>query len=69
MTLLWCRDKLNTWERELERGEAPQIVSGAKLPVACKVTCYLPWEGRWTDTMKGNVLPHFTRSVVVKIER
>ena len=69
MTLLWCRDKHNTWERELARGEAPQIVSGAKLPFACKFTCYLPWEGRWTDTMKGNVLPDFTRSVVVKIEK
>jgi hypothetical protein len=68
-TLMWCRDKLNTWESELVRGEAPQTVSGEKLPFACKFKCYLPWENRWTDVTRGNVLPDFTRSIVVKVDK
>lgn len=67
-TLLWCRDKLNTWESELVRGEAPTDVSGEKLPFGGEFKCYLPWEDRWTDVVKGDVLPDFTRSIVVKIE-
>ena len=68
-TLMWCRDKMNTWESELVRGEAPKTVSGEKLPIACRFTCYLPWEDRWTDAAKGNILPDFTRSVVVKASK
>ena len=68
-TLLWCRDKLNTWESELVRGEAPTVVSGEKLPLGGEFKCYLPWEDRWTDVVKGSVLPDFTRSIVVKIKR
>ncbi len=68
-TLMWCRDKLNTWESELVRGEAPKAVSGEKLPFACKFECYLPWENRWTVATRGNVLPDFTRSIVVKVDK
>ena len=68
-TLLWCRDKANTWESELVRGEPPAIVSGEKIPFGGPFTCYLPWEDRWTDAIKGSVLPDFTRSIVVKIEK
>ena len=68
-TLMWCRDKLNTWESELVRGEAPKAVSGEKLPFACKFECYLPWENRWTEATRGSVLPDFSRSIVVKVDK
>ena len=68
-TLMWCRDKLNTWESELVRGESPKAVSGEKLPFACKFECYLPWENRWTEATRGSVLPDFSRSIVVKVDR
>lgn len=68
-TLLWCRDKLNTWESELVRGEAPKVVSGEKLPFGGEFTCYLPWENRWTEVVNGDTLPDFTRSIVVKIHK
>jgi len=67
-TLVWCRDKLNTWERELVRGEAPKTLSGERLPFGGEFSCYLPWDDRWTDAMKGNALPDFARSIVVKMK-
>jgi len=68
MTLLWCRDKENTWESELVRGAPPVPVSGEKMPFKGTFRCYLPWENRWTDSESGDVLPDFTRSIVVKVE-
>ena len=67
-TLLWCRDKQNTRESELVRGESPKTVSGEKLPFGGEFTCYLPWENRWTEVVNGDTLPDFTRSIVVKIK-
>ena len=66
-TLLWCRDKANTWEGELVRGVPPETVSGEKIPFKGSFRCYLPWENRWLYSKKGNVLPDFTRSIVVRI--
>ena len=65
-SLLWCRDKANTWESELVRSEPPAKISGAKIPFKGGFTCYLPWENRWTDVAEGGVLPEFTRSIVVR---
>jgi hypothetical protein len=31
LSVLWCRDKLNTWDLELERGQAPERLDGLKL--------------------------------------
>ena len=66
-TLLWCRDKANTWESELVRGVPPEVVSGEKIPFDGGFKCYLPWESRWTDVKEGRILPDFTRSIVVRI--
>lgn len=67
-TLLWCRDKSNTWESELVRGEAPTVVSkDPKFPFHAPFRCYLPWENRWIDVKKGGTLPDFTRSIVVRL--
>ena len=67
-TLLWCRDKSNTWESELVRGEAPATVSGEKIPFAKGLKCYLPWENRWVEVEKGGMLPDFKRSIVARFE-
>ena len=66
-TLLWCRDKANTWENELVRGEVPNTVAGEKIPFREGFKCYLPWENRWVVAEKGGILPDFTRSIVVCI--
>ena len=65
-TLLWCRDKANTWENELVRGVAPEVISGEKIPFNGPFDCYIPWENRWMNVEKGNVLPDFARSIVVR---
>ena len=67
-TLVWCRDKSNTWESELVRGEAPATVSGEKIPFAKGLKCYLPWENRWAEVEKGGMLPDFKRSIVARFE-
>ncbi|MBR1921205.1 MAG: hypothetical protein IJ829_04265 [Kiritimatiellae bacterium] len=67
VTLLWCRDKANTWESELVRGETPDAVSGEKIPFEGSLRCYLPWENRWVVAERGGILPDFTRSMVVSI--
>ena len=67
-TLVWCRDKSNTWESELVRGEAPATVSGEKIPFAKGLKCYLPWENRWVEVEKGGMLPDFKRSIVARFE-
>ena len=66
-TLLWCRDKANTWESELVRGEPPVLISGEKIPFKGPSKCYFPWENRWANIDNGNILPDFTRSIVVCI--
>ena len=65
-TLFWCRDKANTWESELVRGEPPAKISGEKIPYVGSLKCYLPWENRWVEA-DGGVLPDFSRSIVVRM--
>lgn len=74
-TLVWARDKENTWETELREGRAPRPVREAvlDLPVAGAPAArvYDPWAGQWTEgrVSAGKVvLPEFTRSVVVRLE-
>ena len=66
-TLLFCRDKANTWESELVRGEPPAKISGEGVPFGGKRRCYLPWENRWADAPDAKPLPDFKRSIVVRI--
>ena len=66
-TLLWCRDKSNTWENELVLGKCPNVIAGEKIPFRDGFMCYFPWENRWESVGKGGILPGFTRSIVVRI--
>ncbi|MBL7188604.1 MAG: family 16 glycosylhydrolase [Phycisphaerae bacterium] len=76
--LAWCRDKQNTWETELAQSEPPAMVADAVISVTdagrdfdgVAVGLYDPWSNRWTrGRVEGNriTLPHFTRSLVVKM--
>jgi len=70
-TLLWCRDKENTWRSELEQGKAPETLRGVVLKVegARSVRVLDPWTGKWTTVKvrQGRVtLPDFSRSVVLR---
>ena len=77
-SLVWCRDKENTWQAELQEGRAPEELKGLELsldkvlPAAgAKVRVYDPWANRWTDAAAdGGVvrLPAFSRSVVVRCD-
>lgn len=67
-TVVWLRDKLNTWETEIEAGLPPAKVVGEKLLRAFRrdrLEWYLPWEDRKTvsDTIE---VPPFVRSAVVR---
>lgn len=77
-TLLWCRDRENTWQTELAEDRAPQVIHGETvgMPVAwpaaktLKVRFYDPWTNTW-QTGEGGVplkLPDFRRSLVIYIE-
>ncbi|MGN0851761.1 MAG: hypothetical protein ACI4Q3_00100 [Kiritimatiellia bacterium] len=68
-TILWCRDKANTWEAEFERGEAPATIRGESLPFGNRTfACYLPFEDR-SVTVDAPVLPPFARAIVVRFRR
>jgi hypothetical protein len=77
-SLVWCRDKENTWEAELAQGRAPEelkdleLALGATVPLdGAKVRSYDPWANRWSDAAVagGTVrLPAFSRSIVVRVE-
>jgi len=77
-TLLWCRDKANTWMSELRDGKPPEQIRGAAInlaplgepPLGGQVTAYDPWEDRTTAlAFKGAAiqLPPFRRSIVVRL--
>ena len=73
-TLLWCRDKQNSWKHELLEGNAPELLHGERIPVdGCgECICYLPWEDREesVSVREGcGELPDFSRSIVVKCRR
>ena len=72
-TLVWCRDKRNTWKTELEEEKAPETLTGLAINLDTKnkrVRFYDPWENRWMDgiAVGGKItLPNFRRSLVVEI--
>ena len=78
-TLLWCRDKENTWRTELADGIEPHKLSGvtidlAKLALAAttQVRVFDPWDNRWTEAkLDGGLvrLPPFRRSIVIRIRQ
>lgn len=75
--LLWLRDKMNTWESELEKGIAPQLLHGLSLDTFVlgitsawkKIDIYDPWKDLWTNVRKDSsiALPDFKRSIVVRL--
>jgi hypothetical protein len=76
--LIWIRDKINTWETELEQGIHPRILYRQSIDVAQlglvrsigKIKAYDPWKNTWTDieTAKSVVeLPEFSRSIVLRM--
>ena len=68
-TVLWCRDKANTWESEYRRGIAPRTLEGVVLPFSSQkgFSVYLPWEDRSVALPAGRCkLPPFQRSCVVR---
>ena len=79
-TLLWCRDKNNSWQNEFNRGISPDVISGSELDIAeisggkvpVSVEYYNPWEqvSAWTDLVLDGMtvsIPDFSRSIVLKI--
>ena len=80
--IAWCRDKASNWKTELAEGTAPAPLRGLRLDLnlnppsagqsdwRCRV--YDPWTDHWSSAeLKDGrvVLPEFTRSIVVRMER
>ncbi len=71
-TLVWCRDRLNDWRSELDRGQPPEALEGIRIPAPGyegPVRFYDPWNGQWSDgrAASGSVtLPRFSRSIVLR---
>ena len=68
-TVLWCRDKANTWEAEYGNGIPPETLRDVKLPFSSHegFSVYLPWEDRTVSLPAGRcVLPPFQRSCTVR---
>jgi hypothetical protein len=77
-TLVWCRDKRNTWGTELDGGQAPELLSGERLDVRAfgpatvrNASFYNPWtdaEGPLERVGSQLVLPDFERSLVLRLD-
>jgi hypothetical protein len=74
-TLIWCRDRENTWQTELEAGQPPvPMISSLDISMCTsasaklKVRAYDPWLAQWTELDVTNTtcnLPEFKRSLVL----
>jgi hypothetical protein len=78
--LIWCRDKQNTWQTELEQERAPESLVGTRVDLGALGTdvgfaggqCYNPWQDRTLPVQfdgRTLVLPEFARSLVVRFRR
>ena len=78
-TLLWCRDRQNTWRTELAEGKEPEPLRAMRVDLTTtgvslkdrKIKIYDPWSDAWNSaTAEGPsiVLPGFMRSLVIRIE-
>jgi hypothetical protein len=73
-SLLWCRDRANTWQSELQEERGPATlrdltIRGVK--PAHRARLYDPWTGRWRDLEPPKPLlriPELRRSAVVRLE-
>jgi hypothetical protein len=77
-TLLWCRDRENTWQTELANDKEPELIHEARIDVGPakvalkdrRVKLYDPWKNVWNEAVPQSStidLPDFKRSVVVRI--
>jgi len=77
-TLIWCRDRENTWQTELAENKPAATVHAATLELSPQwqmkttkaVRFYDPWRNTW-ETGKAESplhLPDFRRSLVIRIE-
>lgn len=64
-TLFWVRDPRNDWRAELERGEQPGLLTGAKIPISGRARFYDPWSSEWSEGEAGK-LPAFRRSLCIR---
>ncbi len=78
--LAWCRDRASHWKTELADGIAPRPLRGLRLDLGLPAASSEDWVGvvydPWTDrTSRAErkdhaiLLPDFTRSIVVRLER
>jgi len=76
--LIWCRDKENTWQTELQQGHAPEELTHLAVTLrdvvpleGRTVRSYDPWRDVWSkaDVENGMIrLPAFCRSIVLRGE-
>lgn len=76
-SLIWARDKYNTWQTELDQKQSPELLNGISLEIdsitthpVSQVKYYLPWEdehGELEITEGKITLPDFKRSIVLKL--
>lgn len=77
-TLVWCRDKGNTWETELDGGQAPALRTGETLDARAfgpsplrAASYYNPWTdagGSLERVGSSLSLPPFHRSLVIRLD-
>ncbi len=78
-SLLWFRDKSNTWQSELEQGAGPQTLHGIQVDLKelglkispGRMEVYDPWKNTWSVVKRegnGLFLPDFKRSVVLRLK-
>lgn len=76
--LFWLRNKLSTWESELEKGIPTQMLQGVSIDfkrfgiaaLPDKIKVYDPWKDVWTTVEKDGelfMLPAFNRSLVIAL--
>ncbi len=79
-TLLWIRDKRNTWQSELRDNQPPLLNSGILLDLkglgindpSGQIDVYDPWKNKWAKVESREMkisLPDFKRSLVVRITK
>jgi hypothetical protein len=79
-TLVWCRDRQNTWQTELAEGQPPELLRQVRVELgqqqtshpARTIRTYDPWSNIWQGAaLEGSaiVLPEFKRSLVIRMER
>jgi hypothetical protein len=76
-SMLWVRDRENTWMAELRAGRAPDLLKGVRVDAARlgefkRARVYDPWRGgKWRKVggRRGMLeLPPFRRSLVIRLE-